>query len=544
MKALRLSLLSALVGSTAAMGAAVPVEMAGSYQALVSSTGETPSPAGLVAFTVTTKGTVSGKLTTDAKKVYSFKTTLDYTAGDDAGTEVTETGVATHTLIEISQGKDLPVLTLNLKLRDFAGDDTVDAALKVGETTLGVTDGGFKVKTYAKGETVPTLGSYTVAFELAEDVAGAPEGSGYAVAKMDAKGILKLTGATGDGIKFTASLPNGPANQFVIFANPYKRDGCFLAGHIRLSARTGGGFHMTPPTVIEDGDFDLQWKKTGTDKDKSYRAGFGPLDLLASVEPWSPAAKQAVADYFDLGANDVFEVALTSDLGSAFTPTSLSLTAKNVLEVTSGGLNSPSVLIGNGWAKILKGKVDPKTGKLTATLSLENEVAGKTVKRKVVIEGVMMKLVAEDNSALFQGFTLVPSLTKGGPLTSGMIAFPEIIVNPNIAAAAATAGTYTGSYSIQLSTIAGTPAGKPTQGQNVSLTVSPDLKTLEFNGRLLSLSGDSRPVALVYQDLSGGLKLVVTIRLNFEGVVTSYEGIYTSGRTTEIFTSGPTTKSL
>lgn len=535
MKALRLTLLAALLGSTAAH--ADLTTLAGDYQALLySGIDDTGSPAGLVALKVTSKGAASGKLTTPDKKVYSFKTKLTYDSV--AGTAIPEAPIT------ISRGKTLSAMNLSLFLdEEESVEDTTLSATLGGSELLGTTNNGFKVKTYAKGVTVPTLGSYTVAFEVAEDSDDAPAGSGYAVAKIDAKGIMKMTGATGDGTKFTASLPNGPDNQFVFFANPYKRDESFFAGKIALSARAGSGFHMTPselPPALPI--FDAQWKKAGLAKDKSYSAGFGPLDLLISVEPWAPEAKQTVADYFGLDEDEVFEIALTSDIASNFTPTSVRLTANNLLEVTSGGANSPSVLFGNGWAKIFKGKVDPKTGKLTATLSLEDEVAGKTVKRKVVVEGVMLKLVDGDTSLLFQGFTLVPSLTKGGPLTSGMIAFPDIIANPQIEAAGATAGTYTGSYAITLSTISGSPDGKPTQGQNVSLTVSPDLKTLEFNGRTLTLSGDSRPVGLSYQDLKGGLKLVVTIRLNFMGLVTSYEGIYSSGRATEIFTSGPTTK--
>jgi hypothetical protein len=473
MKALRLSLFSAFLGSSAAMGAAIPGEMAGSYQALLYSD---TSPSGLLALKVSTKGAVSGKLTTSDKKAYSFKTTLDYTAaaGEDPG-------VATHTPIEIKGTS----LKLTMAFKDLE-NDTLEAFLTDGGVDRGSTLEGFKVKTYNKGESAATLGSYTMAFELAAGDPGVndPAGNGYGIGKVDTKGVMKITGKLGDGTAFTAALPNGASNQFALFINPYKRDDSMFGGMIFLSQRDDDLFHA------ETANF--YWQKTATAKDKSYRTSFG-LSITAMVEPWTPPAKGSnVASILGIDIDtEVFAINFGFDVPNDRQPQLLGLNAKNALEVKFASQSAPSTFQGNGFAKIFSGKLDPKTGKLTATINLEDAVLinGKTkmIKRKVVIEGVILNFEGELD-AFASAFAIIPPLDKKtGTNTTARITFDEIQTDPMIIKGEALAGSYQATFDHQILSVGFPPDGMPANGAVSTFSISSDLRTLTIGGTTLPL---------------------------------------------------------
>jgi hypothetical protein len=511
MKALRLSLLSAFLGSSAVLAAPVPAELAGGYQALLyTQAGDTGAPLGSVALTLSTKSSVSGKLTLEDKKVYAFKTTLDYSEG-----------VATHASeIIIKRGKGKSDVKLQLKIKDNTVDtleatlsDTAEPAVLSGSTV-----NGFKVKTYAKGEAAPTVGSYSVSLELSGDpVAGAPAGSGYAIAKVDAKGVVKITGKTGDGTAFTASAANSADHQFIVFANPYKRDGCFLAGKITLTAREGGGFHMAVNVGV-----DFQWKKTSTDKDKSYRVSFGPLAIVASAEPWAPTKGANVSSYLDLGLGKSIPVAFGASIPNSRLPLELALDAKNNLVVFKGAVGSPT---SKDWAKVFKGKIDIKTGKFSITIILED-------KRKVTVEGVIKVPVSvgEEDFTLAPGFVLIPPVDKNGTIISEAVEFQgPPIVDETIADAAGKAGTYSATYEDLKSGTAKPPANVVKDKAVVKFTLSSDLRTVTFNGRKLLLLGNVDDSPAVYTDVEKNFynNMTFNVYYNFEGKITHFAGLQT-----------------
>lgn len=515
MKVLRFSLLTALLSTTAAFAAPIPADLAGSYQALLREAG---SPAGLIAMTVSTKGAVSGKLTTEENKTYSFKTTLDYAEGQ----------ANPPSAITISRGKTLAPLSLALRIEDISETvKTLVATLSEEDTNDRTASDGFKVKTYGKGEAAPTLGAYTLAFELAnEGSEDEPAGSGYGIAKVDAKGVMKITGKTGDGYTLTASIPNGSANQFVMFVNPYKRANSFFAGKITLTQREDELFHMLP--TVEG--FDFQWKKDAGAKDKSYRDGFGPLDVLASIEPWTaPGKGETLGGILNIDLDESFDIAFSGGLPSSRTPTALALDIKNNLQVVTGAAGSPSTLIGTGWSKIFSGKIDPKTGKVTITINLEdsvptsNPLRPKLVKRKVTIEGVVLKVEVEGEGEFrfAPGFMLIPPLDpKTGTISSYALEFQgPAVLNALFTSAGELAGTYTALMKLESVTPSGSPATPFVDGQNSTFTISADLKTITIGGRKLPLAGDSRPVSVVYTDAPKKYTNYYTVEifLNFEG---------------------------
>lgn len=529
MKVLRNSLILALLSSAPALAVPIPADLAGSYQALLYSQDlDAGSPSGLVTLAVTTKGAVTGKLTTAENKTYPFKTTLDYIAANTL-VEDSPLGTASAPAITISRGKNVPAWSLTLRLQDFAENDTLEVVLNQDETTFGSTNNGFKQITFAKGALpYAAAGAYTVAFELA-DTPGQndPAGSGYAVGSIDAKGLLKLTGKTGDGTVFTAALPAGPDYRYVTFLNPYKRINSFFAGKITLTEREGNGFHMTPA----EAGYDFQWKKSSLlpkITDKSYREGFGPLDVLVLVEPWTaPGKGQTVGSVFGIDPKtEAFEINFGFNVPAARKPTLLTLDTKNALKVVQSSVYPAPA----DFTKIFSGKVDPKTGKLTATLNLEDTflAAGKlkVVKRKVVIEGVLIAF--EGSSTSFAtGFGLVPPLdAKLQTTTSGGITFENIQDEPLIAALTEAnidlGGNYQGVFDWD-NTLPNPPSTIPAHQATVPFSISEDLQTLTFNGRKLlftqlTLAGGYNDI--IFKDIKNVKNSVVaTIRFNSSGLI-------------------------
>lgn len=533
MKALRLGFLTALLtGPAFAAAPVIPPQLAnlaGNYQALLyTQADDAGSPTALVTLTLTNKGALTGKLTTEENKTYAFKTTLNYEAAESPE-EAAPIGTATQaTAISIVRGKDLPNWNLNLSITDFeeAEADTLSVNLMLGDEPAAGTANGFKQITFAKGALAyAAAGAYTAAFELADEPGqNDPTGSGYATATIDAKGLLKLAGKTGDGTAITASLPAGPDYRYVAFLNPYKRINSLFAGKITLTERASGGFHAVPASG--DG-YDFQWKKSSLlpkTTDKSYRAGFGPLDVLLTMEPWTaPAKGQTIADLFGLDLEtEVFEIDLGIVVPSDRKPTMLVINSKNALEVKYSGAGL--VTDQKAFAKIFTGKVDPKTGKITASLNLEDYVMTspgkfKVVKRKVVIEGVLLHF-ADGFDAFASAFSLLPPLdVKTGTTTSGGLVFEDIQTDPMIIEAeeSGLSGNYRATFDQQLISIGFPPDGIPGQGAIVDFSISADLRAFSFNGINLPLkSYDPVGGVIVFSDETFNTKKynIATLRLN------------------------------
>lgn len=538
MKFLRSCFLGALLCTAPA---ALKASVAGNYQALLySEAGDLGSPVALVTTTVNTKGTLSGKLTTKDKKVYSFKTKtpLAFEEGNEATTED----------IIINRGKGIASLTLRMTFFDSEEGAYFHTDLLMEDESIGGTENGLPIFVFGKGEPAAFTGSYTLALENAtEPGEDEPAGSGYAIGKADAKGMLKLVGKTGDGISFTAALPASEQQQFFMFINPYKRDGCFLAGKLKLGLREDELFNMLP---AETG-YDLHWKKAAGAKDKSYRNGFGPLDVLVSMEPWTvPAKGETIADLFGISSLEIFDIGYDGVFpGTAYTkyvPIKAGLTAKNTLRIAAGGAGSTFGFDPSLWAKVITTKIDPKTGKFTATLNIEDIIEpttptgkSKLVKRKVAFEGVLLRPAQGSVAPIAQGQIIVPPKdVKTDTTTSSMFAFSGNIVEDAIyVAAAATAGTYKGviirqpnepedPQDVMIPYATGTPG--PPAGANITFTISPDLQTLTFQGRVLKLVNDGRGTnnIITYNDLPEKISNSCLVHLQVHGTTKRVIGIF------------------
>ena len=573
MKLFKTSLTMALLGTAGAWAAPVtppafPVELAGSYQALLySEDGDAGSPVGHATVVVTTKGALTGKLTTVENKIYPLKATLSYATTVNPGPN-DPVGSATASTIRIVRGKNDLDLSVNLSIKDYEENDTLDIFVNEEATTLGSTENGFKQITFAKGALpYAAAGAYTMALAPA-DVPGPndPSGSGYAAVTIDAKGLLKMTGKTADGTAFTASLPAGPNERYVAFLNPYKRVDSFLAGKIKLTQVGGGGngYHM----VAAETGYDFQWKKASLlpkTTDKSYRAGFGPIDLFVSIEKWTlPDAKTKQTLAQVLGTQDFqFDFDLFGadlDLVNKYLgmiPKKLTVDAKGNLVPVYGDAFAPSDL--KEWAKIWTGKVDPKTGIYTGTLTLSdlvdldgvaNKVPIKFIKRKLAIAGILFNVNNPEIPRAFGFFTLPPIDPKTELIKAGGFEFGRALEVLGLGAPSAgeippgTAGNYTslltqavtfdfsgfpGAGGVGID-VTGTLKGIPANNSTAKFFIAPDLSYIIFNGRKVPLMGNSLPVALLFSDATAtNVKnnLTVTVYLNTTtGLVTGYSASY------------------
>jgi len=127
----------------------------------------------------------------------------------------------------------------------------------------------------------------TVAFEhvFSGSRATIPAGVGYATGAFSSAGAISLRTVLGDGQATTLALNLSQTNQAVVFAQPYPdKTESFFGGILTigdLGTPGRGGSTETQP----DG---LQWRKKAIATSKSYRGGFGPLEVIGSVSRWLP----------------------------------------------------------------------------------------------------------------------------------------------------------------------------------------------------------------------------------------------------------------
>lgn len=358
-----------------------------------------------------------------------------------------------------------------------------------------------------------------------------PGGATIGSATIKPDGVMSVKGTLADGTKFTASARPSEDGSYRFFFGVHKTAGSYFIAFFRLTDRGDDWYH-----VAADQGF-ARWAKSPNARDKSYRDGFD-ASFDASVVEWkAPGKGETLAGVLGLLENQAFEFALDYDFADDRTPTHLTLDAKNQLVVRKGGAWSPSLLVGTGWGKIFSGKIDPKTGLLTATLNLEDDVdpsptATKIVKRKVIIGGVMTQPALVDSSAFAFGQVLVPPLDpKTGTLVSAATEFVgPFVVDPLVAEAGALAGAYTGTFKVQTSGLTA-PSEIPANNSSVAFTVSPDLRSVVFAGRTLRLEedGDGRPTSMIYSDLKSRPTVVLTLYINtVTGEFFGFSGSYTT----------------
>ncbi|MES2594952.1 MAG: hypothetical protein V4662_06445 [Verrucomicrobiota bacterium] len=518
-------LLAGFFAATAAFSATIPplpTALVGSYQGLLQVPG-TPEglPFGRIEILTTTARKATGKLVLIDKKSYPFTISL---ATNVENTEATGSAILVKkAAVGATPAQTLLDLTLTIK-----ADGTFDATGASTLTTLPpatfeeLPGAAFKTPTFvAVKNPCPWIGSYTAAFSDPDPAGnGAPTGSGYMTATTTTAGVMNVVGKLADGTAITGALKPSQDGRHFLFLTPYTTTvGGYFVSSFQLTRRSDNRWH-----VANDTDW-TKWKKPAYAKDKSHPAGFGPLDVLLTMAQWvAPVGtSNNVGTVMGITADKVFNFSYESTLiptvSGRYLPLTLGLTSTNTLRVATAPAGSPSTLLNTEWAKLFVGKVDPKTGLITITVNISDSViippaiTAKTIKRIVTLSGVMFQLEAGDTSPIASGFGSVPGFTTTAVTNYGGFSFTgPAVVDPFVAAAGATAGNYT----VTLHKLAsGTlpPAGIPADGQNVSFTVAGDLKSIKFNGKVLPLVADGRPVSLLFSNVHTSTFNNVTVTL-------------------------------
>ncbi len=381
---------------------------AGRYEALLADTNE--EPAAKVELVVAASSTVfTGKLTVSGElNPLPFKGTLAIDSQAEQASGRTD---------PIRKGENVYSVQFTLPFEaDFA------AELSANAEDIAASDSGKKLYTPTAADQVP-VGTHTLVLSSAEPAdASTPAGAGHAVAVLDAKGNLKLTGRLGDATPFTASLAADPQAGFRCFTLPYKRLNSHLAGWLGLQDHPELAGRMWIPGSA---DTQLWWQKAAREKDASYRDGFGPVTCLVTLDPWvKPDKNRSLADLLELSEGGDFTVVHEGvDSEAAIDlPTDLQWDAKNQIRVIAPVTEPANA---TSW----KAKVNPANGVISGGFTLADSLPGvaRPVQRRVSFIGVARQPHGAVLVELGAGQFRVPALPGEGAAVAGAVRFERLL---------------------------------------------------------------------------------------------------------------------
>ncbi|HTJ78020.1 MAG TPA: YHYH protein [Rariglobus sp.] len=369
-----------------------PSGMVGKFEGLLEDGDDLP--AGKVELTVTSTGTFTGKLTAADTKAYSLKGTLalndDYTIGGST--------------LSISRGNALDAYVLTVSV---SSGSVLSATLAgVGDTGTGV-----QLASYAKGETAPWAGTYTLSLGDPADMGttASPEGDGYATATISSTGSLSVKGRLADGTTLTGTLAAGADGSYRWYLKPYKTAGSYLAGWLTLTERAD------ETGRYEASSSDFYWLKAASSKDKLYPDGFGPIGLTVDLQKWVvPSDTASLGSLIGTGDGSLSLVIDGAGLSNAdpgvntYTlPAMLSLGSTATATVTD--VTNPS-----GFSL----KVNTANGSFTGSFTLTDG----TLKRKVSLQGALLQLPSPASTTVVgHGYFLLSPTVKTDPTLSGAL---------------------------------------------------------------------------------------------------------------------------
>lgn len=382
----------------------IPQTMAGSFEGLlVSGPDDAGQPVGKLSVKVSDAGAFSGTLVTTDQKPFPLRGVL--ALSDDFS------AASARLLV-----KRNATASYELDLR-LSSDSALSAELREGEILKAAAHAGVKLPAYTTKNPSPGVGAYTATLRGApldaEDTRIHPLGTGYATASIARDGKLKLAGKLSDGVRFTASLPRGADAAYRLYLKPYKTAGNSLAGALPFVSRAD------EPSLQHAATGDVYWLKPANAKDAAFPAGFGPIEVAVSVEPWLKIAN--LGAYLDLpfvGSNHEFSILLDEAGISNLPPNPRELPVR--LLVTPKGAVLAPVPNPSAWST----RINLATGAFTGGFRVQDPhpLTDKPVKRTVKIEGVLQQLPADAASSVFgRGFFLAKPVVKGGPTLSGKV---------------------------------------------------------------------------------------------------------------------------
>lgn len=244
-------------------------------------------------------------------------------------------------------------------------------------------------------------GTYNMAVFPPANQPAAPQGSSYAAMQVGIGGTGSITGRMADGTACTASTLIGPTGQFLLFQTLYNGTGSVLA---RASIGTTN-LAVNEKRLRVAGT--ARWLRLPQSKttERSYRAGFGPLDLnLAGTNYSAPLAGYVLAGLPDVEGN------LALLLGGGGLESSTTDPQLPVLRISS---QNKAVLPATNPGRVTL-TFSPATGGYSGTFQLVDGA----VKRQVTFQGLFIPQIpitpavaATSSSAAIPA---LPGLNAGG----------------------------------------------------------------------------------------------------------------------------------
>jgi hypothetical protein len=263
---------------------------------------------------------------------------------------------------------------------------------------IAASDDGIRLLTMATGQKAAQEGNYTAILEPAKPAAASvPAGAGWATGKVDAKGLLTLTGRLGDGTSFTAGMAADIAEKpgYRLFIQPYLP--------ARRGSHLGGSFTLIPHPRLAGRSYlagsDMTWVKVGQFKDINYRTDFGPVTTTLRLDPWqAPNTTNRLVTRLELAADGRWEVehSDTGSLSQGDLPKLVGVSATNVVGVVTPQAN------GRKWKMTLT----PATGAYTGSF----ELLDLTEVRKVNFSGVLRQTPTLMDDLIGAGHYVLPAL--------------------------------------------------------------------------------------------------------------------------------------
>ena len=286
------------------------VPVSGVYSGLFSDTnnGVTPSSAGFVTFTLSSRGTFSGYLLTPAAR-YSMSGKFD---SNGLAQPVAGHGSATLPLllqVDMTNGTDQVsgFVSNQTWLAELAGDRSVFN----GRTTNS-----------------PQSGQYALLFPGTNNPAFGPGGDGFGTLTVDKAGRLRFAGSLADSTKISQAVPISKDGSWPLYAGLYSKQGLLLGW---LSLSNG------QPALLGN----ASWVKPASPSTKYYNAGFTNafgvlgstylppdsaghiLTLASNLMVFSGASlPEIITSHIFLGDNDRVSVSSGAKLSMAFTRSS------------------------------------------------------------------------------------------------------------------------------------------------------------------------------------------------------------------------------
>lgn len=366
-----------------------PHPFQGAYTALLETSGAAPLPTGMVKLLVTSTGAYTATLNLAGQTARSAKGSFTATAG------------ATQQTISIPflAGKNNvpPATTIQMTLPAAGSSDLVTGNRDGVSETLR----GFRLAQAAK---IPgATQKFTLAMVSAApgDGVQVPAGTGTLTGTVDSKGVVKMTGFTGDAQTVTASFDLSQTHQAVFWTQPYKNKGSYLGGIMAL-----GNLGLADRALsAESLTAGLKWFKQPDSTEKAYPSGFSAQSLEARASNWITApnalalAESLGLEFSEIGASYSNPLAVTG------LPTRFRLSEKFALMRIAPNAAVP-------W----QGKATATSGVFAGSLTLPNGAGG--------VNGVFLQ---ESSSGAAVGAGLVrvqlpvsPTTPKGSFQTIGI----------------------------------------------------------------------------------------------------------------------------